>query len=310
MADYNIEITVPTRGPQGPQGPPGIADASLLDTGTLADARLSGNVPLKDAANTFTQNQTLDGTNSVAPNQSAAGGSSLMTRSLADRRLLDNLFSGKITKYTLTGWRTVVTGGGVVRTWPDGQGGLLLQTGTAGGTALATANGATNGGIFVAEAGGDARFINYSNRVRVFVKFSEVLGFSTNCFYYFHNAQTAGGSPAIGDPAAKSIGFKVVHTSGSNGSLLGVVHDGTTPSTSSSLSGVNNRAPQALLIDSLGNGTVNYYLNGTLVGTMAGGPTGNTNSSAYAPHFGVSSGGDATNVQLQIADLLLVVGDL
>jgi hypothetical protein len=308
----NLVIPRGDKGDQGDQGPAGTAttDAADLTTGTLADARLSTNVPLKDAANTFTANQTLDGTNNVAPNQTAASGSSLMTRSLADNRLLDNLFSGKITKYTLTGWRTVVTGGGGVRTWPDAQGGLHLQTGAAGGTALATASGANNGGIFVAAFGGDTRFINYSNRVRVFVKFSEILGFTTNCFYYFHNAQTAGGSPAIGDPAAKSIGFKVVHTSGFNGSLLGVVHDGTTLSTSSSFSAVNNRVPQALLIDSLGNGTVNYYLDGTLVGTMTGGPTGNTNSGAYAPHFGVSSGGDATNVQLQIADLVLVVGDL
>ncbi len=34
-------------------------NASLLTSGTLADARLSANVPLKDAANTFTQTQTI-----------------------------------------------------------------------------------------------------------------------------------------------------------------------------------------------------------------------------------------------------------
>jgi hypothetical protein len=82
MADYDITVTVPNQGPPGPQGPPGITDASLLDSGTLADARLSTNVPLKDASNTFTQNQTLDGTNNVAPNQTAASGSSIMTRDL------------------------------------------------------------------------------------------------------------------------------------------------------------------------------------------------------------------------------------
>jgi hypothetical protein len=309
----NLVIPRGDKGDTGDQGPPGTAttDASDLTTGTLADARLSSNVPLLDAANTFSANQTFSGTNNVMPNQTtAASGSSLMTRALADNRLLDNLFSGKITKYTLTAWRTVVTGGGAVRTWPDVQGGLALQTGATGGTALATASGSINGGIFVAQSGGDTRFINYSNRVRVFVKFSEVLGFSTNCFYYFHNAQAAGGSPAIGDPTTKSIGFKVVHLSGNNGSLLGVVHDGTTLSTSSSFSAVNNRVPQALLIDSLGNGTVNYYLDGTLVGTMTGGPTGTTNSGAYAPLFGLSTGGDATISQFQIADLVLVVGDL
>jgi hypothetical protein len=86
MADYDITVTVPNQGPPGPQGPPGITDASLLDSGTLADARLSTNVPLKDAANTFTANQTLDGTNNVAPNQTAASSSSLLTRSLGDAR--------------------------------------------------------------------------------------------------------------------------------------------------------------------------------------------------------------------------------
>jgi len=86
MADYDITVTVPNQGPPGPQGPPGITDASLLDSGTLADARLSSNVPLKDASNTFAQNQTLDGTNNVAPNQTAASGSSLLTRDLGDAR--------------------------------------------------------------------------------------------------------------------------------------------------------------------------------------------------------------------------------
>jgi hypothetical protein len=44
-------------------------------------------VPLLASSNTFTQNQTLDGTNNVAPNQTAASGSSIMTRDLvADSR--------------------------------------------------------------------------------------------------------------------------------------------------------------------------------------------------------------------------------
>jgi hypothetical protein len=52
MADYDIEITVPTRGPRGPQGTPGeqTTDASLLTSGTLNDARLSANVLLQAAA--------------------------------------------------------------------------------------------------------------------------------------------------------------------------------------------------------------------------------------------------------------------
>jgi hypothetical protein len=51
---------------------------------TVPDA--SGTLPLLETANTFTQNQTLNGTNNVAPNQTAASGSSIMTRDLVDAR--------------------------------------------------------------------------------------------------------------------------------------------------------------------------------------------------------------------------------
>jgi hypothetical protein len=52
-------------------------------TRTLTVPDASGTLPLLETANTFTQNQTLDGTNNVAPNQTAASGSSVMTRDLA-----------------------------------------------------------------------------------------------------------------------------------------------------------------------------------------------------------------------------------
>ena len=88
--NQTLSLTLPVgaTGATGPQGPAGeqTTDASLLTSGTLADARLSSNVALKDAANTFTANQTFSGTNSVAPNQTAASGSSLMTRDLGDAR--------------------------------------------------------------------------------------------------------------------------------------------------------------------------------------------------------------------------------
>ena len=87
----NTGATGPT-GPTGSQGPAGTAttDASELTTGTLDDARLSGNVPLEDAANTFSANQTLNGTNNTAPNQTAASGSSVMTRDALYTALTDN----------------------------------------------------------------------------------------------------------------------------------------------------------------------------------------------------------------------------
>jgi hypothetical protein len=78
-------ITIPDK-----SGTLATTDAADLTTGTLADARLSSNVPLKDAANTFSANQTFSGTNNVMPNQTtAASGSSLMTRDLVDARVGD-----------------------------------------------------------------------------------------------------------------------------------------------------------------------------------------------------------------------------
>lgn len=56
-------------------------------TRTLTVPDASGTLPLLESANTFTANQTLDGTNNVAPNQTAASGSSLMTRALVESQL-------------------------------------------------------------------------------------------------------------------------------------------------------------------------------------------------------------------------------
>jgi hypothetical protein len=90
-------LTVPNK-----SGTIATTDASDLTSGTLADARLSSNVPLKDAANTFSANQTLNGTNNVAPNQTAASGSSIMTRDLGDARYGGQNFVAMVSGVTMT----------------------------------------------------------------------------------------------------------------------------------------------------------------------------------------------------------------
>jgi hypothetical protein len=59
-------------------------------TRTLTVPNASGTLPLLETANTYTQNQTLDGTNNTAPNQTAASGSSVMTRDALYTALTDN----------------------------------------------------------------------------------------------------------------------------------------------------------------------------------------------------------------------------
>jgi hypothetical protein len=63
-----------------------LSGLTTATTRTLTVPDASGTLPLLETANTFTQNQTLNGTNNVAPSQTAASGSSVMTRDLVDAR--------------------------------------------------------------------------------------------------------------------------------------------------------------------------------------------------------------------------------
>lgn len=83
-------------------------DASLLTSGTLADARLSSNVPQKNTANTFTSDQTFSGTANTAPSQTAASASSLMTRDLSDTRYIRETVVYRATSNSVTNTTTFV----------------------------------------------------------------------------------------------------------------------------------------------------------------------------------------------------------
>ena len=69
-------------------------------TRTLTVPNASGTLPLLETANTFTQNQALDGTNNTAQNQTAASSSSVMTRDLTDARFSRWENSNEITNFT------------------------------------------------------------------------------------------------------------------------------------------------------------------------------------------------------------------
>jgi len=80
-----------------PTIPSATTDASLLTSGTLSDSRLSANVSLDNINNNFSASQTFAGSANTAPNQTAASGSSLMTRDLVDeRRVIASLYNDSI----------------------------------------------------------------------------------------------------------------------------------------------------------------------------------------------------------------------
>jgi hypothetical protein len=92
-ADLSNKPTIPTP----------TTDASLLTSGTLADARLSSNVSLDNINNNFSASQTFAGSANTAPNQTAASGSSLMTRDLVDARLFSKAQMNQISMPAMSG---------------------------------------------------------------------------------------------------------------------------------------------------------------------------------------------------------------
>ena len=113
-----------------PTIPSATTDASLLTSGTLADARLSSNIATKSAANTFTQNQTFAGTANTAPSQTAASGSSLMTRDLVDDEAFFSL--GSNYRPAALAFGNLGTGSAATLVAPDRMATLSSGTATSG----------------------------------------------------------------------------------------------------------------------------------------------------------------------------------
>jgi hypothetical protein len=225
----NLVIPRGDKGDQGDQGPAGTAttDAADLTTGTLADARLSSNVPLKDASNTFTQNQTLDGTNNVAPNQTAASGASLMTRDLSDINPLYSLGSIRL----LGSFATGNSGAGSSASGIGfGAAQLVSGTATSGYARASLAQGlnvntmATGGGL------------NLGQSIAVAMTFGTINTSAENCIRLVVGGN--GGVPAPADSNAltgRGFGVEITRNSATAGeaNLRLFSHDGTSYTTSS-----------------------------------------------------------------------------
>jgi hypothetical protein len=197
-------LTVPDK-----SGTIATTDASDLTSGTLADARLSSNVPLKDAANTFSSNQTLNGTNNVAPNQTAASGSSVMTRGLVNTERLLALHSVRI----LGAYAFGASGAGSTAVENYVRGGTSVNSGTAAaGYGRASVYRGVNRPVGFTGGG-----INFAQKISVSVLFASS----------FNTADTVqriivggnGGAPAASDADALSVqgfGLEISRGSGTN----------------------------------------------------------------------------------------------
>lgn len=83
--------------------------------------------------------------------------------------------------------------------------------------------------------------------------------------------------PSPGAPTVRAVGFKLVFDTTNTGHFFGEVHNGTTLTVSSSsrasLDLSNTQIIHQVIIHTDGAGTVKFYLNGTLIDTLTGGPT-------------------------------------
>jgi hypothetical protein len=265
-------LTVPDK-----SGTLATTDASDLTTGTLADARLSTNVPLLDAANTFSANQTFSGTNNVMPNQTtAASGSSIMTRDL-----VDNEFFRRVNKYSEHEIYTFTT---AMLTTIGGSASVVNVTGGADAPAWAFRPNATVAsannyqaliGPYLQLSNGTVRSVkNWSKRSALSLRHKHVSSGGTTRYYWGPQASTwAGGALAV-----RGIGFEIV-----NNSVFATCHDGTTKTTAVTGVAMSNLIFYGLHIESDGAGGVRWWVDGVEQAALTGGPTGN---SAGSSQFG------------------------
>jgi hypothetical protein len=145
-----------------------------------------------------------------------------------------------------------------------------------GGTTGATANSTlrfypNNNGNSLQQAlhDGDSNSrLNFSARWSFSFTFSADSQHSTATTYYILGIAAA---TAYGEPATRSVGLRII-----NGDLVAFWHDGTTFTTSASIGTVNSLVGRRMTVENIGNGTVNFYLDGATTPsvTTAVGPAG------------------------------------
>jgi hypothetical protein len=219
----------------------------------------SGTLPLLESANTFTQNQTLDGTNNVAPNQTAASGSSIMTRHLT--RLADiNRMIYRVSPQIAgqAGTSSVLVSGGVNQSSTPAP--VVVQCG-----ATLNAYATLRIGSFLNMSPGARETIDFSRKFLLHGLGQSAL---TGTLAEGRTIWPVGGTAYTNGPlTGKGFGWLQVGSS-----LFGQTHDGTTLRSTISVTRTHVHNDH-LAIYGDGAGNYSFYRNGALIETIVG-PTG------------------------------------
>jgi len=237
-------------------------------------------VPLLDAANTYSANQTLDGTNNVAPNQTAASGSSIMTRALTSEETFFSL--GYVYRASSFTYGNNGTGSfaGVA------AGDFRIATITSGSATSGFGRASISRGLHQVNGftGGGIQFGNYilGAAIRFFWN-QTTLGANDGRSRLIFGGN--GGTPATADNNALStvgFGWELQNTTTAQQWRL-FAHDGTNYVTGAWNNFTNLSRPYYISVISNGNGTITGYFgedgSRTLTtATLSGGPTSTTTS--------------------------------
>lgn len=259
-------------------------DASALTTGTLSDARLSSNVPLLGSSNTFSQNQTFSGTANTAPNQTAASGSSLMTRSLVDSRIYapTQLRGIAFSAYSQTSFATALSGN--ARAFNSGYEAIASTTSGSYGVTRLTGAAATLSNLWSSVDWSSA----YVFGARISFRDSLDAN-STQRIIWGTNSYTTG------NPTNRCVGFKII-----NGNIWGFCHNGTTYTESASSNAISTKRTSIgnycffdVYVQTNGLGRCEWFVDGVSLGVSAsGGPS--ASSASFQNEIAIASEATAT----------------
>lgn len=226
---------------------------------------------------TFSGNVTMNGTANTAPNQTAASGSSLMTRDLGDARypLISESAPPIATISTFTATSTTNASGGFVANYTN-----YLQCRAAASTAGSASTVRISPPAVGGSAAGSASYIDFSKKTffgaGVYAGGENFLAGTCRLLFGGSNSYAP-----TADPALKCVGWRW-----SGRTLYAVMHDGTTysePGSSATFFGAaSSRSESWLAIVGDGAGGFTWYGNGSVIATTSSGPTTRTaNNEGY-----------------------------